>query len=231
MGLRDSVAYHDSLSPVAWDDDRLKPEVRRHLLMAAKNFVEAINIKHFDLIDIRLTGSMANYNYTKYSDFDLHLITDYSKLGDVDIAQELYDAKKRVWNSEHDVKIKNHEVEVYVEDASEAPVSQGVYSILNNRWLSHPEFDRPSFPYADIKHRATHYQDLIMRALRSHDEQELNTIIARVKSWRRQGLAQGGEFSIENMAYKVLRNAGLLDKLYKAKAQAQDREMSLSERR
>jgi len=49
------------------------------------------------------------------------------------------------------------------------------------------------------------------------------------KIWdmRKAGLASGGEFSVENLAFKVLRNMGYLDKIKDAEADAEDKELSL----
>ena len=74
------MAYHDSLNPAAWDDAELRPEVRARLLEIAKVFVGYLEIPDFKVIDVVLTGSMANYNYTNYSDFDIHVVTRYSDL-------------------------------------------------------------------------------------------------------------------------------------------------------
>ena len=41
-----------------------------------------------------MTGSYANYNYTPYSDIDLHIIVDYDALTDVeDLPKEFFNAQ------------------------------------------------------------------------------------------------------------------------------------------
>ena len=51
---------------------KMRPEVRERLLEIAYQFLDYLDI---DLIvtDIVLTGSLANYNWSKYSDFDIHI--------------------------------------------------------------------------------------------------------------------------------------------------------------
>ena len=44
---------------------------------------------------------------------------------------------------------------------------------------------------------------------------------------RKAGLAQAGEFSVENLTYKTLRNLGYLDRLWNAGVEAEDRDLSL----
>jgi hypothetical protein len=46
---------------------------------------------------------------------------------------------------------------------------------------------------------------------------------------RKAGLAKGGEFSVENLAFKVLRNLGYLDKILGALRNAEDDELTLGQ--
>ncbi len=95
-----NVAYNEQLSPLAWEGNELRLPVRVALLKAAKFFTDYLDIPNFRVIDVVLTGSMANYNYTKYSDFDLHVITRYSDLECDDLAEAFYRAKKSIWNDD-----------------------------------------------------------------------------------------------------------------------------------
>jgi predicted nucleotidyltransferase len=58
---------------------RMKEEIREPMLKIASNFIEGLP---FDvkIEDITLTGSLANYNWSSYSDVDLHIIVDFSKI-------------------------------------------------------------------------------------------------------------------------------------------------------
>ena len=58
-------------------------------------------------------------------------------------------AKKKIWNDEHDITIKGHEVELYVEDKDEENSSEGMYSVLDNTWHKQPKYQQP-----DIDDRA-----------------------------------------------------------------------------
>lgn len=44
---------------------------------------------------------------------------------------------------------------------------------------------------------------------------------------RKSGLEKGGEFSIENLAFKYLRNHGYIGKVMKIKRNATDKKLSL----
>ena len=142
--VRATAAYHDELSPAAWNGNEMKPEVRIRLIEIAQLFVEYLDVAGFEVYDVVLTGSLANYNWTEFSDFDLHVVTDYRDLRCDDLAEAFYRAKKTIWNEQHDITIYGHEVELYVEDVSEPPVSGGMYSVLNAEWLKTPAQENPN---------------------------------------------------------------------------------------
>ena len=171
---------------------------------------------------------MVNYNWTKYSDFDLHVITDYSTLECDDIAEEFYKAKKQLWNTSHNITINSHEVEMYVEDSKTPPVSQGVYSVLNGKWINKPTYKIPSINDSAVTQKARILANIIDRTINSNTTiDELEKISNRIKQMRRSGLDKGGEFSIENLAFKILRNQGYIDKLRNAKNRIFDKELSI----
>jgi predicted nucleotidyltransferase len=210
----DTVQYHDTLEPNIWQDEVLKPEVRNRLLTIAKEFIDSLNIKDFDARDIVLTGSMANYNYTKFSDFDLHVITEYDSLKCAEIAEEFYQSKKRIWNSSYDIQIAGHDVELYVEDEDDPPVSGGVYSILDNKWIKEPPHQSPDVDVRAVRAKTREYIKKIHDALNGHlDSVKIQELVKKLRDMRTAGLEKAGEFSVENLAYKTLRNAGILDRL------------------
>ena len=131
---------HNKLSSKLWEDDmKMKKEVRNQLIKIADAFMDYLGVT-IDVKDITLTGSYANYNYTPYSDIDLHLIVDYSQLTGVnDLAKEFFHAKKSFWNNRHDIKIKGIEVELYAQDETEPHSSTGVYSIEYDKWIIKPK--------------------------------------------------------------------------------------------
>lgn len=226
--LDNSIAYNDQLSSKAWSGNRLRPEVRYKLLQTAKLFINYLDISGFRVLDIVLTGSMANFNYTEYSDFDVHVVTKYSDLQCDDLAEAFYRAKKQLWNDQHDVIIRGHDVELYVEDIEEPPVSAGIFSLLDNQWIKEPDYQIPEFDRSAVKAKV---QDLIKQinvAVETADDPEdLKRISDKIREMRQAGLAQNGEFSVENLSFKVLRNKGYIDMLYKEFNRQQDIDLSL----
>ena len=222
------VKYNDQLSPKAWSNNQLRPEVRYKLLQTAKFFIDYLDVSGFKVLDIVLAGSMANYNYTDYSDFDVHVVTRYSDLECDDLAEAFYRAKKQLWNDYHDITIRGHDVELYVEDVDEPPVSAGIYSILDDRWLSEPEYNPPEFDRSAVKLKALDLIKQINVAIKqANDPEDISRITDKIKNMRQSGLAKGGEFSIENLTFKVLRNQGYIDKLYKEFNRQQDQNLSI----
>lgn len=226
--VKTNIAYHTTLNPIAWQDDDLRQEVKLKLLQIAKVFVQYLEIPNFKVLDIVLTGSMCNYNYTKYSDFDLHIVTHYSDLKCDNIAEALYRAKKQIWNDAHDITIRGHDVELYVEDSAEPPVSAGVYSLLRNKWLSEPKFEPPSINDSAVNHKVHDIIKQIDTAIETADDpQDVQRISDKIRKMRRSGLDRYGEFGVENLTFKVLRNLGYIDKLLHTYHNMQDTELSM----
>jgi hypothetical protein len=226
--VKGNVAYNRQLSPVAWSGDELRLPVKVALLRAAKFFTDYLDIPDFRVIDVVLTGSMANYNYTKFSDFDLHVVTSYSELECDDLAEAFYRAKKSIWNDRHDITIGGHDVELYVEDVEQPPVSAGVYSLLQDRWLKRPEYNPPSIDDRAINLKVSDLAKQIDVAVdRADDPADISRITDKLRKMRRSGLDTTGEFGVENLTYKILRNLGYLDKLETEFNKQQDRAISI----
>ena len=227
--VKGNIAYHEELNPAVWDDGHaLRLEVRYKLLEIAKRFIEYLEVPNFKLSGILLRGSLANYNYTAYSDFDLHLVTNYADLG-CDITEQFYMAKKKIWNDEHDITIKGYEVELYVEDINAKNVSAGTYNVLDDKWVSVPTHEEPSIDDRAVSAKARDLIAQINRAIKTGSVEDLDRLKDKIKTMRQAGLDAGGEFSTENLAFKILRNKGYMDKLYKSKTQKFDQELSLDE--
>ena len=225
-----SIAYHNTLNPAVWNGRELRIDVRYKLLEIAKRFIEYLEVPNFKLEDVILRGSLVNYNYTQYSDFDLHIVTDFSTL-DCDITEAFYLAKKKIWNDEHDITIRGHEVELYVEDRDAKNISEGTYSVLDARWLRTPEYRQPDIDDRAVSAKARDLMTQINRAVKQGNVEDITRLQDKIRSMRQAGLDASGEFSTENLAYKIIRNKKFLDKLYKTKNQRVDQELSLDERR
>lgn len=222
----DAVIFHDTLNPLLWKNNQLKPRIRFQLLKIAKHFIDFIDIPKLNLQDITISGSNAAYTYTKHSDLDLHLIVDIDP-SQVEYLKSLFDAKKNQYNFNHDIKVKGIDVELYVQDSKQAHHSAGIYSILDNRWLSEPKSERANINDDDVKDKVNNYTDKIQQALQSNDISQARATKEEIAKIRKAGLDSGGEFSVENLAFKVLRARGLIDKLRQHILNLEDEELSL----
>jgi hypothetical protein len=226
--VKGNIAYHETLNTEVWQGTELRVDVRYKLLEIAKRFIEYLEVPNFKLEDIILRGSLVNYNYTQYSDFDLHIVTDFAALN-TDITEAFYLAKKKIWNDDHDITIKGHEVELYVEDLGAKNVSEGTYSVLDAEWIKTPTYNPPTIDDRAVTAKARDLIAQINRAVKSGSVLDLQRLQDKIKIMRQSGLDAGGEFSTENLAFKIVRNKGYMDKLYKNKNAKFDQELSLDE--
>lgn len=212
--LSDAVTFHDDLNPKLWVNQKLRPEVKKQLLLIAQDFVDELGIHDLDVKDITVSGSNAAYSYTKHSDLDLHILVDLGNMPQDEVYIELFDAKKRLYNDNHDITVHGVPVELYVQDAREPVVSLGEYSILNDKWLRIPTKRRANFDQTASKAKYDKLLDIIKRALKSNDIDKVSKVLKKIKQYRQAGLDKGGEFGPENLAFKALRSQGLIKKLY-----------------
>ena len=187
--LDDAVKFNDRLNPRLWDDqEHLRPEVREQLLKIADDFRESLGITDLDLKDITISGSNAAYTYTPNSDIDLHLVVDQPE---DPVYRELFDAKKFQYNETHDIKIKGFDVELYVEAADKPPVSQGMYSVLHNKWIQVPKRVKSDVNDTSTRNKFETIGHQIERAIESGDLKRLDNIAKKVKRMRQTGLEIG----------------------------------------
>jgi hypothetical protein len=205
------ISYSSELNPKLWDNNQLIPEVRVQLLKIARHFADFLNVKRLNLRDITISGSNAAYGYNDSSDLDLHLVADIA----TDEMAELYDAKKNVYNTKYNIKIKGIDVELYVQDSQQAHHSAGIYSVLNNKWLSEPKNEIPTATHQEVKSKARNYAGRINQALKSNDLNTSKETMVNIRRLRQAGLESGGEGSVENLAFKLLRARGQIDRLVK----------------
>ena len=227
---QENVQYHQVLNPAAWSGWRMRPEVRERLIDIAQLFVDYLEMPEFDIDDVRLTGSMCNFNWTKFSDFDLHIVTDYKKLSCDDLAEALYHAKKTIWNDRHDITINGHDVELYIEDSSKPPHSAGMFSIIDNRWLVKPDLLNPQYDHDAVNVKVKNMIDIMHKTIRQADNvSDYDRAIKKIYAMRQSGLESGGEFSTENLAFKVLRNLGWIERLRNSRTKFIDKNYSINE--
>lgn len=210
----------------------MRDEIKKRLLEVSDDFIESLGVEFF-IHDIVLTGSLANYNWSQYSDVDLHILIDFEESKyEMDILKEFFDAKKNVWNEKHDIKIKGYDVEVYVQDVNEEHVSSGVYSILHNKWIVEPKKDKPNIDDRKILEKGEEFGKKIDHLIQNPKEitiDQLESLRKKIKEFRQSGLESGGEYSYENLTFKLLRRNGYIQKLLRLKTQLKDKKLSITQ--
>lgn len=221
------VVYHDTLNPKLWDNNQLHTEVRYKLMAIAMHFAKFLNVPELNLRDVTISGSNAAYGYADSSDLDLHLVVDMPK--DRPELAELYSAKKNEYNFTHDITVKGIDVELYVQDVQQVHRSAGIYSLLRDTWISKPKHQQPTVRDQDVMSKARNYSARINAAMRSNDLNKSKETMAEIRKLRQSGLEHGGEYSVENLAFKLLRARGKIDKFRRHINKLQSAELSLGE--
>ena len=238
-----SFRPQNELNPKIWIGGKINSKVRLRLLDIADDFIESLNVWWVNVSDIILTGSLANYNWSRFSDFDLHILIDFSKVDErTDFVREYFNTKKNEWNNVHEnLKIYGFPVEVYVQDTNEEHTASGVYSLNRNEWVVEPVKDNIKAIKLDkyfIKEKTMKYIKIITSLKKqvdeTNDDAELRLLSKKVKGTfdilkglRKEGLKARGEMHPYNIIYKFLRRLGYLDILLDLKAKTYDKLKSI----
>ena len=218
---------HRSLNPLLWDHEDLQKPVQIALLKIARAYWEFLKIDT-PIVDIVVSGSQANYNYSSHSDIDLHLIVSYDQVQCDMAVDELFDTKRLLWKAQHDINIHDIPVEVYVEDTAHPAVS-AAYSILTNKWITPPQRDPRKPDVKRIKQLCHSWVTAITHAVRSGDLEQITQTKDLLWAYRKVGLAREGEMGTPNLVFKTLRNSGVTEQLLRAVSHLRDEELSLED--
>jgi hypothetical protein len=226
---KDDKNYKDS-------DLKIKSDIRDKLLKIANYFIDFLNVEIF-VHDIILVGSLTGYNWSEFSDFDLHIIYDFNDAGEKkEVYEELFRLKKTVFNSSHDIMIKGYEVELYVQDINEENESLGVYSLIYDKWIKNSEKENFKVNVKKIKEKANQWMDIIDGVIENAEDEDLEDALKlidkykeKIRKYRSCGLKKDGEFSYENLVFKFLRRNGYIGKLNDFKNKIIDKNLSMDE--
>lgn len=226
-----SFHLKDELNPKIWNDFVIDESVSEDLLKIANDYFESLELVNVELSDIMLTGSLANYNWSKYSDFDLHLIFDFSSINEDEVLVKKYlDSIGKVWNDNHDITIKGYEVEIYSQNTSEEHTSSGQFSLLNNKWIKKPTKENFEIDEDLIRNKAEVIMSSINELESDYESNEdyehlinkLKKVWKKIKEGRKSGLEKDGEYSVENLVFKLLRRNGYIEKILDIKRKSYD---------
>lgn len=225
-----TLQYHDELNSKLWKNEKLRSDVSNKLMMIARTWAGFAKIPPKAIKDVILVGGNANFNYTPYSDIDLHVVVDMDKIPECkQLLDEYLRDKKQLWGLVHDIKIYGHDVELYAQDKNTPYTKdQGVYSIKQDKWLVQPTKKEVNLNDPAIKRKVEQYIEKIDTLIETSAEEEtFEALKTKFREMRGAALKQGGEFSVENLVFKELRNLGYLNKITEYLRSKQDQRLSL----
>lgn len=237
-----SFKSQDELNPKIWEKDgksyTMKPEVREKLLEIANLFIDSLGVDVI-ITDIIMIGSLVNYNWSKYSDIDLHVVVNFNQFPEnaKDLYLEFFDLKKVIFNQKHNITMFGYDVECFVQKEDETTFSSGIYSILYDMWMNEPK--KLGIENVDkelLKDRASQWMriiDGVIENIQDEDPDEIKSLVKKykekLKKFRNCGLEKGGEMSLENLVFKLLRRNGYIEKLYDTPTEVIDKKLSMKQ--
>lgn len=230
--ILNSFTIKETLNPKVWENptnpkkSTMVPKVRVALERIAEEFVDYLGDDVF-VEDVILTGSLSNFNWSEFSDFDLHVVVDMSEYDDDELYKELFNLKKQLFNETHNIKIFGYDVELYAQDTDEPHVSSGVYSVMNDEWINVPKKMNLEIDKVALESKIKNWTDKIDSAVESGEIKPLESIKDKLKKYRQSGLEGDGELSYENLVFKFLRRSGHIQKLFDSINQETDKELSV----
>lgn len=210
------IKFNEELNPHLFTNEKLKPEVRKILIRIFNYFMTLIEDNViFD--SVILTGSIVNYNYTKNSDIDLHILInkkDYDSIKDYDKIYQLLTTKSKLWNYDHqNLRLYGHNIEIYIQEYDEPHRSTGIYDIISDEWIVKPNKQSKDIDKEYLKKEIDYIINKIENILKTDNLSKLEKFIDDLKSYRKKGLSSEGEYSYENIIYKYIKYLGYLQKL------------------
>ena len=235
--ILNSFSVQDSLNPKVWENPKdpknatIVPKVRKALMRIAEEFIDELGEDIF-VEDIFFMGSLVNFNWSEYSDFDLHVMIDFERYGkQEELYKELFDLKKKLFNDKHNIKIFGYDVEVYAQPTTDKANSDGVYSVMNDEWIHIPTKTNKNIDMSVLKDKIKSWTDKIDDAIEDSKvegkTEKLKKLKDKLKTYRQSGLNKDGEFSYENLVFKYLRRSGHIGKLFDEKTKIKDKELSV----
>lgn len=226
-----------NLNPNIWIDFEINPDVKNNLLQIVEGFLLDLEIpQNIKVHDVLLTGSLANFNWSKFSDLDVHIVLDYNQFDlDPNILDNYFYANKTIWADEHNIKMFDFPVELYVQNLNHKMESKGIYSILKNKWIQKPTKEDFTVDKNKIKSKTNNFIYKLKDIKQDFQDKNFNAVISKtkklktkIKQMRNAGLERGGEFSLENIVFKTLRRINFMDVINNLKNKAYDQSMSIT---
>ena len=234
-----SFKVHKELNPDIWFMDngsyKMIPEIRVSLLNIVDDYKEFVNVD-MEIEDVILTGSLSNFNWSRFSDVDLHIVMNFEDKED-SLLKKYLDSRRIIWNSLRNITVKDFEVEIYVQDEEEPHFASGVYSVMYDEWIVEPKQEEVILDSHKILSKSKQWMEIIdtietMAETKEIDDSmnDIQRFKDKLKKYRGEGLKDKGEYSYENLAFKFLRRNGYLKKLNDIRNELIDKSLTVEEK-
>lgn len=214
-----TLKFREELNPMFWKGDTLKGVIKTALMKFANAFAEYVELDNRAIKDVLMLGGNAGYNYTQHSDIDVHIVVDpkYVPGCDPELLDDYYMDKKTLWELTHDVKIYGVPAEPYIEQPGiKRKKAQGVYSLMKNKWVQKPQKFEGELDERELEKKVNNIKRKLDCMIQSDNGVGLKAAVKRLRDARQASLEKYGEYGMENLVFKELRNSGYIDKVRKA---------------
>ena len=234
-----SFKVQEELNPDIWFIDngsyKMIPEIRVSLLNIVDDYKEFVNVD-MEIEDVILTGSLSNFNWSRFSDVDLHIVMNFEDKED-SLLKKYLDSRRIIWNSLRNITVKDFEVEIYVQDEEEPHFASGVYSVMYDEWIVEPKQEEVILDSHKILSKSKQWMEIIdtietMAETKEIDDSmnDIQRFKDKLKKYRGEGLKDKGEYSYENLAFKFLRRNGYLKKINDIRNELIDKSLTVEEK-
>ena len=227
MNLTEKLEIHDVLNPKIWgEDNKLRTDVKQKICEIIEQFINTISVP-LTVLDAHIVGSNASYNYSEHSDLDVHIITNFELIdAPYDVVQIIYNSVKAKFNADYDISIRGINVEMYVEDVKTTVLSNGIFSLYEDKWLKFPQ-KLTDIKAVDVSGEYSQWEERALNAINSKNSDDIQNVINDIYMVRKNSLALEGEYGYGNQLFKELRNQGVLGMLKDAYRECRSKELSL----
>ena len=127
--------------------------------------------------------------------------------------------------------LSGHDVEIYVEDVDDERIPSATYSIKRDEWISQPSKEDLTIDYEGVTKKVNEkmsevdelqslYEEFSSLLEQEEEDGEYKQayefgkdLRSKLRNFRQAGLDNDGEFSNENLTFKVLRRSGVFDRM------------------
>jgi hypothetical protein len=230
--VNNAMQDHEQLNPTYWQGDTMKPEVRAKLMQMGQAYFDELKEKlpNIKLQDILFSGSLANYNYTKSSDIDVHVVVDTGKVScDKRVVSGYIMLMNKYEHATANLSVFDTPLQISLSTRVEE--TGGAYSLLHTTWLNKPVHPKPTYTKRELTEQVEMYhlkitelQEAYAKDAAVFDCQKATTLSRQLGRGRTAGLKRDGYSSIENNVYRILRSVGDLKMLREIKKQCKANE-------